>query len=453
MENKYIEITIVNCENRNSIVYNNIQDSVNTYLIKNKGAVSDFNLIKDIVDRNTDAVEEEINAQIPIPLYLGLMGTMLGIVVGLFMIPSVSSDEFGSSVDILISGVKIAMIASFVGLLLTTYLSGWLFKGSRNSAEFLKNQFFSWIQTNLLPVLSQNTASSIYLLQSNLMKFNETFSDNVVEFKDVLHGIKGSFDSQVMIMEELKKVDVAQLANINVNVLKELKESSSRFAVFQDYLNNINGFVANSKELNGIILKQLDRTNDFVEIAESLKSASSVNKELIMLTRNELKQIGDRKEMMEEQLIDFDSSFKKAYELFNNQAISTFEKLKGTEAIEALKPQVEIYSTEVEQKMNGLISRLDELFITVNTGIAVEHEELVKTFKENTKEVNTKIETSFSELVSIVEKSLLNQQGIKTQSNQPFAQDKLLKVLLYIFASTGSIVAISFIIYFVISFI
>ncbi|MEC4117791.1 hypothetical protein VSP20_12555 [Myroides phaeus] len=432
MEEKYIEITIINSEGSKSEVYKNIQDSVNTYLIKNKGAVSDFNLIKDIVDRNTDTVEEEINAQIPIPLYLGLMGTMLGIVVGLFMIPSVSSDEFSNSVDILISGVKVAMIASFVGLLLTTYLSGWLFKGARNSAESLKNQFFSWIQTTLLPVLSQNTASSIYSLQSNLLKFNDTFSGSVVEFREVLQGIKGSFDSQVTIMEELKKVDVAQLANININVLKELKDSSSKFAIFQDYLNNMNGFVANSRELNATVLKQLDRTNDFVEIAGSLKSASEANKELIALTRNELKQISDRKELLDEQLVDFDSSFKKAYQLFNEQAISTFDELRGTEAMTALRPTIDIYTKEIEDKMGGLISRLDELSTAVHSNV-----------KESNDNMNEMLLVSFNELAKRIEEN---------SSGKHEGQDKILKILLYVFAGTGSIIGIAFIISFLVNY-
>jgi hypothetical protein len=56
--------------------------SLNKYLINNKGAVSDFHLMKDIVDRNCDAKEEEIHTQIPVPLYLGLVGTMAGILVG-----------------------------------------------------------------------------------------------------------------------------------------------------------------------------------------------------------------------------------------------------------------------------------------------------------------------------------------------------------------------------------
>ena len=37
--------------------------------------------MKDVVERYCDADEEEITTQQPIPLYLGLMGTMVGIII------------------------------------------------------------------------------------------------------------------------------------------------------------------------------------------------------------------------------------------------------------------------------------------------------------------------------------------------------------------------------------
>ncbi|MDM1376344.1 hypothetical protein [Myroides marinus] len=428
-EHKYIEITIIDSNSTKNEVYKNIQDSVNTYLIKNKGAVSDFNLIKDIVDRNTDAVEEEISTQVPIPLYLGLMGTMLGIVFGLFMIPSIASDEFSHSVDILIGGVKIAMIASFVGLVLTTVLSGWLFKGAKNQAESLKNGFFSWTQTSLLPVLSQNTTSSLYSLQSNLVKFNDTFSENVTEFRTILGGIQGSFQSQIEIMEELKKVDVVQLANINVNVLKELKDSSKQFAQFQEYLNNVNGFIDNTKVLNSTILDQLHRTKDFTEIAEGFRSSSEANKEMIHLIRNEITQIQDRKKLLENHVIDIDSAFNKAYTQFNDQAIETFEKMRSSDELNALKAEITLETGAIEENVNLVFKTLD------------------KTFTDFDKQVSKQIEVSNAknnEMLMIAFNEFREEliKGNNTQENSDLKNDKALRILLYVFAGTGSIIGL-----------
>lgn len=78
-----IQITLIRSKNNSSTELSEIINATNGYLIRNKGAVSDFNLIKDIVDRNIDTVDDEISNQLALPLYLGLMGTMIGIVIGL----------------------------------------------------------------------------------------------------------------------------------------------------------------------------------------------------------------------------------------------------------------------------------------------------------------------------------------------------------------------------------
>ena len=142
MSDKYIEVTLITSDKNNNVL-DKVLESTNTYLIRNKGAVSDFNLIKDIVDRNSDAVDQEINTLMSIPLYLGLMGTMLGIVIGLFFMPSISDKNFENAIDLLIGSVKIGMIASFMGLLFTVLLTGYFYKGAKAIAESTKNDFFT----------------------------------------------------------------------------------------------------------------------------------------------------------------------------------------------------------------------------------------------------------------------------------------------------------------------
>ena len=98
-------------------------------------ATSDFNLIKDIVERNCDSVEEDINQTISIPLYLGLLGTFLGIIMGLLQISGMdynsTSNGLGEAISILLKGVQIAMFASFTGLFLTVLNSGVFMKGAK----------------------------------------------------------------------------------------------------------------------------------------------------------------------------------------------------------------------------------------------------------------------------------------------------------------------------------
>lgn len=329
MEPKYIEVTLIKSTGESNVIFDKVLNSVNTYLIRNKGAVSDFNLIKDVVERNTDAFDEEINTLLPIPLYLGLMGTMLGIVVGLFAMPSISDENFEKAIDILIGGVKIAMIASFTGLLLTVLLSGWKYKGAKTQAESLKNDFFTWIQTHLLPVLSQNTTSSIYSLQANLLKFNDTFSTNVVSFNGVLSKILESFDSQVNLMNELKDVDVAQLAKINVTVLQELRTSTKEFEKFNTYLHQVNSFVDNAQKLNFQIGNQLERTQSIELVAEAIGTNITANREIITILQSELQEVSNRKQFVSDAVIDVDNSITKSLEKLKEHIDAQMESIRN----------------------------------------------------------------------------------------------------------------------------
>ena len=47
-----INISLIDYKRYQNDTLNDILTSVNGYLLRNKGAVSDFNLVKDIVDRN-----------------------------------------------------------------------------------------------------------------------------------------------------------------------------------------------------------------------------------------------------------------------------------------------------------------------------------------------------------------------------------------------------------------
>lgn len=120
---------------RGNNVFESIKESINKYLENNSGSVIDFSLLKDAVDRHCDSVENDINTLTPTPLYCGLAGTMAGVIVGLGSLIttgsitdllSSGSGNFGTAADgvnDLLSGVAWAMLASIMGIMLTTIAS------------------------------------------------------------------------------------------------------------------------------------------------------------------------------------------------------------------------------------------------------------------------------------------------------------------------------------------
>lgn len=338
-----VNISLIDYDGKKNETLKDILNSVNGYLLRNKGAVSDFNLVKDIVDRNIDKVDDEISNNLPTPLYLGLMGTMLGIVGGLFFMPDVSGSETEGAIggiDALLGGVKIAMFASVSGLALTI-LSNYFFFKARKKVEHQKHDFFTFIQTQLLPILSKNTSSSIYSLQTNLLKFNKDFKDNMSNFSSTVNEVRQTFDSQLEVVQELKRIDVANIAKYNIDVMQQLQNSFKKLQDLASYLDNLNGFIGNTRELNLAINQQLEKVGELSNIINRFDTNAGTISESSTYLKSHFKNFDVREQAINDRIADFDSntgkmidnletSFSKRLKDFNDKDVeisSGFEKL------------------------------------------------------------------------------------------------------------------------------
>lgn len=234
-------------------VFKSIKDSINKYLGSNSGSVIDFSLLKDAVDRHCDSVENDINTLTPIPLYCGLAGTMVGVIIGLGSLIvtgsitdllSSGSSNFGTAaegVNDLLTGVALAMIASIMGILLTT-IASILFKKYKLQGESGKNSFLAWLQAKLLPELPSDTADVLSRMVKNLNKFNSTFAENTSSLRGALREVNESYRIQGNIIKAVHDMDVMKMANANVRVLEELKGCTDKLEQFNKYLNDIHGY-------------------------------------------------------------------------------------------------------------------------------------------------------------------------------------------------------------------
>ena len=238
---------------RGNKVFESIKDSINKYLENNSGSVIDFSLLKDAVDRHCDSVENDINTLTPTPLYCGLAGTMAGVIVGLSSLIttgsitdllSSGSGDFGSAasgVNDLLSGVAWAMLASIMGILLTT-IASLLFKRYKLQGESGKNTFLAWLQAKLLPELPSDTSDALNRLVKNLNKFNNTFAENTSSLRGALREVNESYRIQGDIIKAVHDMDVMKMAKANVRVLEELKECTDKLEQFNEYLDDIHGY-------------------------------------------------------------------------------------------------------------------------------------------------------------------------------------------------------------------
>lgn len=401
--------TIVLHQNEQSVLLKDIVKTINNYLKKNKGGAADFHLIKDIVERHTDSIDEEINHKLPVPIYLGLMGTVLGIIIGLFSLNfqfdpatnSLNGELFVNSVSGLINGVKLAMICSFVGLLLTTFLSSWRYMGAKSKLEAQKNAFYDFIQTRLLPQMTKDATSTILALQSNLEKFNTSFEENIKGFGGIMDEIHTAFDSQVALQKELKKMDLTQVANLNANVLVQLRNSMTEFEKFTQYLGQMNSFVHSTAKLTDSINDQLQRT----EAVETITNAMQDN-----IQKNQL--VMEKLRVFLERVNEQEAVVTAAGEIDSTMA-QAIEELKA-HAQEQIN-SIRTYTTEATEDLHDLVtSERGHLRKLDNLGKLDELDKLVSaitSMKEDNRTMNSALENKIETLAHAVIDNTKAQRG------------------------------------------
>ena len=379
-------------EHKNS-VFEVIINSTNNYLLNNKGAVSDFHLMKDIVDRNCDAIEDEINTQIPIPLYYGLVGTMVGILVGVgFLVIGGGLDELlgnngtngsgAEGIQTLMGGVALAMISSILGILLTT-IGSLKAKDAKANLEVDKNTFLSWMQAELLPNLSNDTAQTLQKLSQNLISFNKTFSSNTKELKETLFTVNNSYQDLSSILSAINNMKISQIASANIAVYDKLKNCTVEIGELGQYLNNVNQYLNNVRLLNENLIKNENRTKAIEDmglffqsevqqisarkamISDTVNSINLDTKTVIEQFKEDSKQyLSKLKENLDSQLLDFNKAVADQQHALKNKLEETSEivsELKNLTAVKSGISNLEKATNEQNRKLSQLTESIKEL--------------------------------------------------------------------------------------------
>lgn len=318
-------------------IFESIKNSINKYLGNNSGSVIDFGLLKDAVDRHCDSVENDIATQTPIPLYWGLAGTMAGVIIGLTDllksdailtlmgssggVINVASENAALGINALLSGVAWAMLASIIGILLTT-ANSLLFKRCKLKEENGKNSFLAWMQSELLPELPSDTSQALNNLVKNLNKFNNTFKENTSNLGNALNAVNQSYAIQAEIIKAVHDMDVMKMANANVRVLQELKECTDKLEAFNDYLDDIEGYTSAIHKFEAQFGEQADRLHILEEIrdffrrhkSEIAKTTADADKTLQDSLENIKESTSENVNEMQKRFVEQSEHFKKILE-------------------------------------------------------------------------------------------------------------------------------------------
>lgn len=199
---------------------------LNEYTKKNHGT-TDFSVIQNKTDRKINVLYEDATSKIAFPTYIGLMGTFIGVFLGLlFFTIGLGSSPNGEgitdeTIGNLISGVLVSMSTSFVGLLLTT-ITHHLAAETQKVVGEDKNIFYEFIQNELMPTLGVSMVAALNKLHHTINLFEPSFNSVIDRFQATFDSCTQrfgtAFEQNVTIVSEAVRVMGENMDKINENV-------------------------------------------------------------------------------------------------------------------------------------------------------------------------------------------------------------------------------------------
>ncbi|MBQ3945088.1 MAG: hypothetical protein II670_05675, partial [Alphaproteobacteria bacterium] len=270
---EYIDVNLISAKNVESASFEAVVNETNAYLCKNVGSSADFILIQDICERKIESLESQISNSLNVPLYLGLAGTFVGIIIGLIGIATNVNSLFGqdanlSSLTTLLAGVVIAMFASLFGLGLMVRNSAINYKQALVNCNMHKNGYYDFIRRELMPVLSNSMASSLNSLKSVLGEFIGKFGHNLTAYANSAELLNDNIEKQHLLLVEINKMNQTQVAAEIAKTFATLKNASESLNVFNSYQQSLNETV---EEVNSAVKRIDDIVETFDDFSKSLK--------------------------------------------------------------------------------------------------------------------------------------------------------------------------------------
>lgn len=267
----YTDIDLIKTR-QGSDPFKEIVYETNSYLCKNVGTSADFSILQDICERKLEALETQISNTINVPLYLGLGGTFIGIITGLFgiafKVDSLFSNANMSPLTNLLVGVVIAMIASLVGLSLMVWNSSKNYKEALDYSDKNKNAYYDFLRRELMPSLSNSMASSLNSLKSVLGEFIGKFGHNLDAYANSAELLNDNIKQQHLLLVEINRMKEREVAVEIAQIFSDLKDSADSLTTFRNYQDNLNETI---EKVNTAVTKIDGIIKSFDDFSANLK--------------------------------------------------------------------------------------------------------------------------------------------------------------------------------------
>lgn len=407
-------------------------DDINSYLAKNKNKTFDYHILKEIVNRNSQSLEDEVDTMLPTPLYLGLIATIFGIAIGIIIFAwkdlagllSGGNSMNSEGIKVLLTDVGIAMFASLAGVF-ATKLSTSHFNEAKSVMSKNKNRFLTWIQTDLMSKLSDDITGAILKMTNDLNEFNRTFSQNTQELRQTLSTVNDSYEGQVRLLEAIDKIKINKIAKANIEVYDRLEGCTEELEKLFTIISNSEEYVAKVTALNDKLGSVEERTQLFEELGNYFK--------------NEVEYVKDRQGMMRQHMSSLDSVLQEALSNMGDSLRANLQNLLGV-----FQSQNQGIQQLIEEQQRAMADSLIQQQLAVNekidkienpfTGMKEMFEQGISSMNQSFADQNTAIKEMLAAQNLALEEALSTQQAaiiqkLKDAPNQLSALSDIAKAV------------------------
>ena len=260
---------------------------INSYIKKSKGTVA-FSIIQNKAERRISMLYEIATSKMSFPTQIGLMGTFFGVFVGLleFLIGTRCGDGItDSSIQSLICGVLVSMATSFCGIamLIKSHSKA---SDASNQIDKDKNEFYEWVQNELMPSVDMSMVEAIGKLHETIDQFEPSFSGVISEFKTAFRDVTGAcgtdFRESVKVVSSAVKRMGENMDKVNRNI--KLQDDLLDSIRSRELIKGMDAFVEASHKFSEITgsLDQFERARRLMLIAaqETINIQKSFNESL-----------------------------------------------------------------------------------------------------------------------------------------------------------------------------
>lgn len=250
----------------------NLIDDINAYIKKSKGTVA-FSIIQNKTERRISMLYEIATSKLSFPTHIGLMGTFAGVFIGLIMFLIGTMAVGGitdSSIQSLITGVLVSMATSCCGIWLLIF-SHRLASEATNQIDHDKNDFYEWVQNELMPTVDVSMVEAIGKLHETIDKFEPTFSGVISQFKGAFKDVTNAFGTEFRKSVQVVASAVNTMGNNMDKVNKNIYLQSNLLDTLKSnqLVRGMDSFVEASKRFTDITgsLDQFDRARRIMLVA------------------------------------------------------------------------------------------------------------------------------------------------------------------------------------------